>query len=92
MQDAQNRGAHLRMVDPLQLGKPWPPWSKGRRGEGCSRRSGAVVVNGRGWLLLAGWGLGGSLFTSAREKSPPPRGIKKKLFFPGEEKLKICTD
>jgi hypothetical protein len=38
MQDTQNRGAHLRMVDPLQPGKPWPSWSKGRRGRGCSRK------------------------------------------------------
>jgi hypothetical protein len=80
MQDAQNRGAHLRMVDPLQPGRPWPPWSKGRRERGCSRRSGAVVVAVRRpagglWLVAGGWLLAGwvllikGLFSRRSEKN-----------------------
>jgi hypothetical protein len=83
MQDTQNRGAHLRMVDPLQPGKPWPSWRKGRRGRGCSRRSGAGVVRGLrgcGWLAAAGWVGAWCELVCAREKSPH-RNRKKNIFF-----------
>eukprot|EP01047_Picozoa_sp_COSAG01_P002786 COSAG01_NODE_76_length_28332_cov_298.876992_16_plen_101_part_00 len=58
MQDTQNRGAYLRMVDPLQPGAPRPCWITGRRGRGSSCRSTACVVRWpwlAGWLAAAGW-------------------------------------
>ena len=57
MQDTQNRGAYLRMVDPLQPGAPRPCCSKWRRGRVSSCRSTACVVRWP-WLWVAGCGAG----------------------------------